>query len=717
MKGKMLIRRAAALLLTCVMAQALCAAAAAEEKAPGKLNSVWDSEFIVPSTFPPGYYSTAMEEGAWLRDAADTKIDGKWQTKLETPLVLEIERVSGDLAEEDVEGFLTITEDKEHVCLEPERLKAAGTAVWNIHIETEHYVLDYEYSLLARPFDEEKDALPHDRLVIETEENRDAETVLSEYLSGLEKKFTAYSVSSQLIGSKTSEYYHFRVRNHKMHYGRWVPVTFLVHPKGGRKPGEPVTVSSFAELLDAVNNRDADRILISAKYKHGKNVNDEALEVRGDRTVTISPEEGRDSAVINGRIEIRGNGRVVFDRVDIEAPQGEVGLWVTGGADVTAISVKGGDSTKENGGTAAYVRDSTLTAERLLGGSSKAGLAGDGVLAAGTAVVTVAETAGGSSNQGIGGYGAIAVAGAQVTVTGRAVGGSAPIPGRGWLAGAGSVVNLQGEAADGETVEVKKKPNPEVITSYALLQNAIRNGETDITLDGKFAFGQAVRPLPLFAPGDETVRIRGPEGKPLKIKDGLFDFCCGRWEVSGIDLNSKSAFTALNCDGKGTEVTWNGNLAVSNGNAVVVSDHAKLTLNGNVDHSSKTAVAVGTISGARLWMTGNITEKDDRNAVYADDTEIVLTGNVSKTAGTEAPAIVATGASAVTINGDLSAPNCQAVNAYFGFVRLNGNLSGKPKKYPLLYTWMGGEIRIWGTAPDQMRFEGSVTVNGVWPGH
>ena len=156
---------------------------------------------------------------------------------------------------------------------------------------------------------------------------------------------------------------------------------------------------------------------------------------------------------------------------------------------------------------------------------------------------------------------------------------------------------------------------------------------------------------------------------------------------------------------------------MSNGNAVVVSDHAKLTLNGNVDHSSKTAVAVGTISGARLWMTGNITEKDDRNAVYADDTEIVLTGNVSKTAGTEAPAIVATGASAVTINGDLSAPNCQAVNAYFGFVRLNGNLSGKPKKYPLLYTWMGGEIRIWGTAPDQMRFEGSVTVNGVWPGH
>ena len=716
MNGKKWLRRMAALFLAALLAGPAClTAGSAEGKTPGMYTHPLNPEIVIPSTWPLGYEINTDHYGVYLRDANDTMIDGEWQTKRERPVALSVERISGDIPEEETDGLFQIVETEDggkDLELRRESLKTPGTASFIIHIVTEHYYLDYEYTLRARAFDEAKDALATGRMKMSITTADDPLDVLYEYFR--EKELTVGGWDTTF--SPGIYEYQLRLGNIEKGFRSVFPVTLYVSEDGAWKgSGTVETVASYAELLRAVTEKNADEIRISPKYKHGKNELDEPLEVDWGRTVTISPAEGQDSAVINGRIEIRGNGHVVFDRVDIEAPQGETGLRVTDGADVTIGSVKGGDSGKENGGTAVFVRDARLTVTSARGGNSATGLAGDGVVAVGEAEVTVTEAAGGSSDQGVGGAGVIAVSGARVTVNGSATGGNgASAPGRGTLTGEGSTVTTAGEARDGETVEAKKKADPEIINSYAMLQNAIRNGKTEIVLDATFAFGQAAKPLPLFSLGGETVRITGPEGKTLKIKDGLFDFSCGKWEVSGISLNSKSAFTALSCSGEGTEVVWNGDLSVSNGNAVVVTDHGNLTLNGNVDHSSKNAVAVGAIEGGRIRITGNVTEKADTNAVYADDAEIVLTGNISK-AGTEAPAVYASGSGAVMINGDLSASKCQAVRVNLGFVRLNGNLSGKPQKYPLLYAGQSGTVEINGAVPAGMRWEGTVFVNGEKP--
>lgn len=713
MNGKR-IRRTAALLLAILLAASACVTAGtAEGKAPGMYTYPPNPEIVIPSTLPMDYYAVKDEQNVNLRDANDTKIDGKWQTQSEPATVLSVKRISGDIPEEETEGFLHIGEnEKGGKCLgfDLNSLKTPGTAVFIFHIETEHYSLDYEYTLHARAFDPAEDALPSGRLKMNITTADNPVDVLYEVF----KEKAPHMGGWYTTFSPGIYDYQLRLGNHNKGFERVIPVTFYVSEDGTWKgSGQTVTVASYAELLEAVNVKNADDIRISPKYKHGKNELDEPLELDWGRTVTISPPEGQDSAVINGRIEIRGNGHVVFDRVDIAAPDGETGLRVTDGADVTIGSVKGGDSAKENGGTAAFVRDARLTVISARGGSSVTGLAGDGILAVGEADVTVTEAAGGNSDQGIGGAGVIAVFGARVTVNGSAAGGNgAAAPGRGTLTGGDGTVTMAGEARDGETVEAKKKADPEVINSYAMLQNAIRNGKTEIVLDAKFTFRQTAKPLPLFSLGNGTIRITGPEGKTLSIKDGVFDFCCGEWEVSGISLNSKSGYSALGCSGEGTKVVWNGDLSVTNGNAVVVTDHADLTLNGNVKHNSKSAVAVGVIEGSRLRITGSVSEQGDRNAVYTDDAEVILTGNVSK-AGTEVPAVYASGSGTVLITGDLSAPKCQAVNVSLGFVRLNGNLSGQPKKYPLLYASGSGKVEVYGTVPEGMDWKGSVFVNGI----
>ena len=717
MNGKNRISRMTALLLAVLMGVLACAAAGATEgKKTGMLASPMNPEFVLPSTLPPGYFAaTDMESSLYVRDPEDTKIDGKWQKEIERPVVLEVERISGDIPEEETEGFLKVAEAEEggkYFSLDINSLKTPGTAVFRFHIESEHYVLDEDYTLLARAFDAAEDALPSGRIKV-----------------GLAVGDKPYNIGLSDLGSATGfscrgepftqpGVYEdmIRLTNHIKGFSCLRSVTYYVSKDGAwMGSGRTETVTNYAELLEAVNVNNTDSILISPNYNHGKNEYIEALELDWGRTVTISPADGRDSAVINGHVEIQGNGHVVFDRVDIEAPQGEMGLWVTAGADVTIGSVKGGDSAKENGGTAVFVHDARLTVASARGGNSVTGLAGDGVLAVGKAEVTVEEAVGGSSEQGVGGAGVIAVSGAQVTVNRSTAGGNgAAAPGRGVLTGEGSNVITAGEARDGETVEAKKKADPEIINSYAMLQNAIRSGKTEIVLDRKFTFRQTSNPMPLFSLGEGVIRITGPGNKAITVKDGVFHFCCGKWEVSGINLNSKSTHIALYSSGEGTEVTWNGNITVSNGNGVIATDHADLTLNGNVDHNSKMAVAVGAVNGARLRITGNVSEKGDRNAIYIDDSALVLTGNVSK-AGSEAPAVYASGAGSVMITGNLSAPKCQAVCVRLGFVRLNGNLSGKPKKYPLLYAGDSGKVEINGTVPKGMAWYGTVLVNGEKP--
>ena len=99
MNGRKMISRTAALLLAVLPAASACVAAgAAEEKAPGMITSAINSEIVIPSTLPLGYYAEIDGRNVFLRDANDTKIDGKWQTESEPATVLSLERISGDLS-------------------------------------------------------------------------------------------------------------------------------------------------------------------------------------------------------------------------------------------------------------------------------------------------------------------------------------------------------------------------------------------------------------------------------------------------------------------------------------------------------------------------------------------------------------------------------------------------------------------------------------------
>ena len=46
---------------------------------------------------------------------------------------------------------------------------------------------------------------------------------------------------------------------------------------------------------------------------------------------------------------------------------------------------------------------------------------------------------------------------------------------------------------------------------------------------------------------------------------------------------------------------------------------------------------------------------------------------------------------------------------------MNGTLSGKPKKYPLLYAQPSGRVEVNGTFPEEMDWQGDVLVNGAKP--
>ena len=171
MNGKNRISRMTALLLAVLMGVLACAAAGATEgKKTGMLASPMNPEFVLPSTLPPGYFAaTDMESSLYVRDPEDTKIDGKWQKEIERPVVLEVERISGDIPEEETEGFLKIAEAEEggkYFSLDINSLKTPGTAVFRFHIESEHYVLDEDYTLLARAFDAAEDALPSGRIKV-----------------------------------------------------------------------------------------------------------------------------------------------------------------------------------------------------------------------------------------------------------------------------------------------------------------------------------------------------------------------------------------------------------------------------------------------------------------------------------------------------------------------------------------------------------------------
>ena len=85
-----------------------------------------------------------------------------------------------------------------------------------------------------------------------------------------------------------------------------------------------VKVKNYKELLSAVNEEHATKILISSKYKQSK-VHD-WLYLDGTN-LTLAP-DGDEPVVMTGSVYICGPGSVVFDRISIQGGQDELGLYV-----------------------------------------------------------------------------------------------------------------------------------------------------------------------------------------------------------------------------------------------------------------------------------------------------------------------------------------------------------------------------------------------------
>ena len=433
-------------------------------------------------------------------------------------------------------------------------------------------------------------------------------------------------------------------------------------------------VKNYAQLLEAVNEQRATRVLISQKYKQGGNEGRNIIPRAGE-TITIASETGEPMKV-TGRFDIMGEGTIVFENIAIEAHAGHPALWIGDGADVTVDSVTGGKAKGDHGLPGAIVSDSRLTVQTAAGSDGKGGLAGDGIYAYGSSTVEVGTAIGGNAPKGIGGSGVVAFAGAKVEVTQEARGGNGLYAaGKGALTGWNAEVN--GNAADGELLEGDKKLNPEQITNRMLLELALRSGATEIRIDEKFKAGNDLDDELKFFTSAETIRlIGGAEGKNTLMDCGVF-IHAGNWSLEGIDLitNAKSGTTPLS-----------------------VSGTARVTMTGNITAKGKNERCVFLTGKGALQLTGNLF-----GCVYAQNESTAEITGQTEISGRNSAGLVADGNAVIRQNGNITVKSdTNAISNDGGTIEITGDITGqKNRRYPLVFSDAG-----------QTHITGTLTMNG-----
>ena len=388
-----------------------------------------------------------------------------------------------------------------------------------------------------------------------------------------------------------------------------------------------VTVKNYKELARAVNEQKADRILISPKYKHGtKEVINLFVE---NRNITIAAENG-ENAVLDGRVDIRGDGSsntITFENVSIDASKtSNIGLWVGFGPKVIIDSVRGGDS-KTQGGPGAVVNNAELFVGTVKGGDSVNGIAGDGILAFENSIVEVNEVTGGSCANGVGGAGVVTLGNSTVAVIKSVTGGDGAVsPGKATLISPDCSVDILGAQKDGEKLESKKAPNPEIINSYALLVNALRNGKKEIRLDRSYKSGATFDSIdtPVYVEGDGKVAIFGAyDDKLQKIDSGLC-ILGGEWEISGLNIQTK--YTGLTVLGD-AHLVYTGDIGGNGLYLAIYLVSGTLDVNGTISGSGDHVVLY--VENGQMTMDGTVIQKNNNNyAVYVQDGVFELNGNI-----------------------------------------------------------------------------------------
>lgn len=479
--------------------------------------------------------------------------------------------------------------------------------------------------------------------------------------------------------------------------------------------GEAITVKSYPQLLEAVNETKADEVIIAKGFKHG-NKDDSLLFLEEGRQVVIRSFDPEKDALIDGSVYVEGPGSLVFERVNIKGSPSEPGLFAMSGTQVTACSVSGGDAKKGSAGAGLMVDGATVTLQSAAGGDCATGMGGDGVYALRNSQVTVQNAQGGAATAGYGGAGAAAMANCVITVTGEAAGGAGALePGKAALQGYKGTVSVTGTSRDGETLPSKAKADAAgAIMSFAALQAALRRGETDILLSTKYSAGETVFQTVLFIPEGGQVKLTGEAGKKnVRFNSSLFVYC-GQVEASGIDFFSDRE-TAVSATGEAM-VTVSGNATSGKKNALFANGQGRIVFSGTAA-SKGSFTAVAAIGASRIDITGEAIGASG-NALYATDEAVVTLTGDAFSATNKTTAAFAENGGKIIITGNASAPKGGALLAHQnGQVILSGNAESK-SKFACAYAANGGEITITGVVTGgnsnslHAAAEGRITLTG-----
>ena len=630
--------------------------------------------------------------------AAMDMFDGSGQD--ETVNVMDIELTAGDDPAEQ-QGYLTRLEDGQLV-FNTWKMRKPGTTEWNLLTESRSGSRNIH--LMINVIDQKDDPefhMPESSIEVFAEPGEKVKAYeldrLCTDLYIFRASFSGANVENGMISETSYDEpgtYNFFLKLEWGTFFTMTEVTLHVYPKdewAGKD--ETVVVKNFSELEKAINETRANTILISAKYRHGKVAGSyPALTIEKDRKVIIAPENGA-GAVIDGGLRFEGTGSVVLDRVAIEPKEG-CGLNLDGGIHVTAGTVHGASSASDSGCPAVIAFGTTLKIDEAVGGDGKNGIGGDGIYAVGEgADVEVRSARGGSASNGFGGSGVAAVGGARVTVTGEAAGGDGPgAPGKAILQGLDGEIDVRGTARDGRQTESPRPVNTEEITSYALLQHALRSGKTEIELSPKYRnteknWEKAFGSMPLFTAGDKTVKITGPGSGRTIRPDQTFYVCCGSWQFSGMDLNPSNRDIVALCAAGSADVEWNGNIT-SASNCAVASGPCRLTVNGDLNGKGDCATLVAK-PFSEVTVNGNVSTAKDLNNIYVKGANVRMNGNIKNTTGKNRPAIYVLYGT-MDLIGNLDVRNgCAAYIHEGGQIHIQGNVTVPTKEKYALYARIG----------------------------
>lgn len=418
-----------------------------------------------------------------------------------------------------------------------------------------------------------------------------------------------------------------------------------------------VKVKNYKQLIEAVSSGATD-ITIDKNWQQGTAEMRSNIYLENGTTVTIhgGTEETR---LLKATFDIygrNGGGTLILDGIDLEAMPDQPAMWVGGeNAKVQAGNLSGGKVTSGSGISVLIVEsNASITAGRITGASIKtAATGGDGVFASDQATVVVESITAGQSDKGYGGTAVCATNQAQVTVNGDAIGGNGLIaPGWAVRATETSNVTIAGNSTDGIQLESKKPITvPEAADSFAALKYMLRRGDTDITVSSKFKYGENDASMDKkessqgwFTLNSNTVRVHlQEEAKKNVVMSGCHEFYAGKFEISGIDINSKSDLALGLHD---SDIIFNGNIT-SSGLALGLYD-GNVIFSGNIT-SSGSQVACG-IYGGEAIINGNITSSGTACATYVTGGTAVINGNITAKGGN---ALNIRSGSKVTVTGNL----------------------------------------------------------------